>query len=215
MWESLHNVDGDSCFCDTQFHLSHALGKEAAAPEQSQLDQVRAHKGAGAPLRGGCPPHGAHRSLCFPPCPGLHDGPFPAAAAGPGPLGAQRPGAGTAAAAGGVPAAAAAAAPPGPPAGIRVSSLCSSAPSSPHPHPCCLSVGPSAAGRPPDAGAEAAAQTELGLHPPVADPPPGPPSCRDPQQILGTMWCEMWGWGVSPCTLLGPVPVFPVALTWG
>lgn len=39
VWESLHNVDGDSCFCDTQFHLSHALGKEAAAPEQSQLDQ--------------------------------------------------------------------------------------------------------------------------------------------------------------------------------
>lgn len=39
VWESLHNVDGDSCFCDTQFHLSHVLGKEAAAPEQSQLDQ--------------------------------------------------------------------------------------------------------------------------------------------------------------------------------
>ncbi|POI22372.1 hypothetical protein CIB84_013881 [Bambusicola thoracicus] len=45
VWESLHNVDGDSCFCDTQFHLSHALGKEAAAPEQSQLDQGRAQQG--------------------------------------------------------------------------------------------------------------------------------------------------------------------------
>ena len=43
VWESLHNVDGDSCFCDTDFHLSHALGKEAAAgapPEQRQVDQV-------------------------------------------------------------------------------------------------------------------------------------------------------------------------------
>ncbi|KAI6073091.1 Ubiquitin carboxyl-terminal hydrolase [Aix galericulata] len=42
VWESLHNVDGDSCFCDTDFHLSHALGKEAAAavpPEQRQVDQ--------------------------------------------------------------------------------------------------------------------------------------------------------------------------------
>ncbi|NXC40791.1 MINY1 hydrolase, partial [Penelope pileata] len=42
VWESLHNVDGDSCFCDTEFHLNHALGKEAAAaatPEQSQVDQ--------------------------------------------------------------------------------------------------------------------------------------------------------------------------------
>ncbi|NXL86121.1 MINY1 hydrolase, partial [Alectura lathami] len=42
VWESLHNVDGDSCFCDTEFHLSHALGKEGAAAavlEQSQVDQ--------------------------------------------------------------------------------------------------------------------------------------------------------------------------------
>uniref|UniRef100_A0A8B9P5A6 Ubiquitin carboxyl-terminal hydrolase n=1 Tax=Apteryx owenii TaxID=8824 RepID=A0A8B9P5A6_APTOW len=46
VWESLHNVDGDSCFCDTDFHLSHALGKEAAgasSPEhqlqQRQVDQ--------------------------------------------------------------------------------------------------------------------------------------------------------------------------------
>ncbi|XP_064494325.1 LOW QUALITY PROTEIN: ubiquitin carboxyl-terminal hydrolase MINDY-1 [Pseudopipra pipra] len=27
VWESLHTVDGDSCFCDTDFHLSHAPGK--------------------------------------------------------------------------------------------------------------------------------------------------------------------------------------------
>ncbi|NWQ92985.1 MINY1 hydrolase, partial [Burhinus bistriatus] len=46
VWESLHNVDGDSCFCDTDFHLSHAPGKEgaAAAPldhrlQQRQVDQ--------------------------------------------------------------------------------------------------------------------------------------------------------------------------------
>ncbi|XP_042297075.1 ubiquitin carboxyl-terminal hydrolase MINDY-1 [Sceloporus undulatus] len=45
-WESLHNVDGDGCFCDAQFHLSHALGKEAAGgsppeqhPNQRQVDQ--------------------------------------------------------------------------------------------------------------------------------------------------------------------------------
>ncbi|NXU96286.1 MINY1 hydrolase, partial [Cettia cetti] len=46
VWESLHSVDGDSCFCDTEFHLSHALGKAGgtAAPpdhrlQQSQVDQ--------------------------------------------------------------------------------------------------------------------------------------------------------------------------------
>ncbi|XP_068271008.1 ubiquitin carboxyl-terminal hydrolase MINDY-1 [Nyctibius grandis] len=46
VWESLHTVDGDSCFCDTDFHLSHAPGKEgaAAAPpdpflQQRQVDQ--------------------------------------------------------------------------------------------------------------------------------------------------------------------------------
>uniref|UniRef100_A0A8D2QV75 Ubiquitin carboxyl-terminal hydrolase n=1 Tax=Zosterops lateralis melanops TaxID=1220523 RepID=A0A8D2QV75_ZOSLA len=46
VWESLHSVDGDSCFCDTDFHLSHAPGKEVptvATPEhrlqQSQVDQ--------------------------------------------------------------------------------------------------------------------------------------------------------------------------------
>ncbi|NXN02180.1 MINY1 hydrolase, partial [Sylvia borin] len=46
VWESLHSVDGDSCFCDTEFHLSHAPGKEgttAALPDhrlqQSQVDQ--------------------------------------------------------------------------------------------------------------------------------------------------------------------------------
>ncbi|KAK2497292.1 hypothetical protein MC885_020241 [Smutsia gigantea] len=46
VWESLHNVDGDSCFCDSDFHLSHSLGKGPEAgggngsPEkQQQLDQ--------------------------------------------------------------------------------------------------------------------------------------------------------------------------------
>uniref|UniRef100_A0A8C3NSD8 Ubiquitin carboxyl-terminal hydrolase n=1 Tax=Cyanoderma ruficeps TaxID=181631 RepID=A0A8C3NSD8_9PASS len=46
VWESLHSVDGDSCFCDTEFHLSHAPGKEGVptAPpdhrlQQSQVDQ--------------------------------------------------------------------------------------------------------------------------------------------------------------------------------
>lgn len=46
VWESLHNVDGDSCFCDSEFHLSHSLGQEPAAkgehasPEkQRQVDQ--------------------------------------------------------------------------------------------------------------------------------------------------------------------------------
>ncbi|KAM6234393.1 ubiquitin carboxyl-terminal hydrolase MINDY-1 [Porphyrio hochstetteri] len=41
VWESLHNVDGDSCFCDTDFHLSQALGKEgaAAAPPDHRLQQ--------------------------------------------------------------------------------------------------------------------------------------------------------------------------------
>ncbi|XP_074665545.1 ubiquitin carboxyl-terminal hydrolase MINDY-1 [Strix aluco] len=41
VWESLHNVDGDSCFCDTDFHLSHAPGKEGAtaAPPDPRLQQ--------------------------------------------------------------------------------------------------------------------------------------------------------------------------------
>ncbi|XP_045400963.1 ubiquitin carboxyl-terminal hydrolase MINDY-1 isoform X1 [Lemur catta] len=46
VWESLHNVDGDSCFCDSDFHLSHSLGKGPGAeggsgsPEkQLQVDQ--------------------------------------------------------------------------------------------------------------------------------------------------------------------------------
>ncbi|KAJ7307225.1 hypothetical protein JRQ81_009218 [Phrynocephalus forsythii] len=41
VWESLHNVDGDSCFCDAEFHLSHALGKEAAggSPEEGEEQQ--------------------------------------------------------------------------------------------------------------------------------------------------------------------------------
>ncbi|XP_037354064.1 ubiquitin carboxyl-terminal hydrolase MINDY-1 isoform X1 [Talpa occidentalis] len=48
VWESLHNVDGDSCFCDSDFHLSHSPGKvqgaegAAGSPEkQRQVDQGR------------------------------------------------------------------------------------------------------------------------------------------------------------------------------
>ncbi|KAL9823131.1 ubiquitin carboxyl-terminal hydrolase MINDY-1 [Geothlypis trichas] len=41
VWESLHSVDGDSCFCDTEFHLCHPLGKDRAstAPPDPQLQQ--------------------------------------------------------------------------------------------------------------------------------------------------------------------------------
>ncbi|NXH54098.1 MINY1 hydrolase, partial [Rhabdornis inornatus] len=41
VWESLHSVDGDSCFCDTEFHLSHAPGKDGAtaAPPDPRLQQ--------------------------------------------------------------------------------------------------------------------------------------------------------------------------------
>ena len=45
VWESLHNVDGDNCFCDSDFHLSHSLGKGpgeggSGSPEkQQQVDQ--------------------------------------------------------------------------------------------------------------------------------------------------------------------------------
>ncbi|NXB83126.1 MINY1 hydrolase, partial [Vidua chalybeata] len=41
VWESLHSVDGDSCFCDAEFHLSHPLGKEGAtvAPPDHRLQQ--------------------------------------------------------------------------------------------------------------------------------------------------------------------------------
>ncbi|NWY91758.1 MINY1 hydrolase, partial [Loxia curvirostra] len=41
VWESLHSVDGDSCFCDTDFHLSHPLGKDGAtvAPPDPRLQQ--------------------------------------------------------------------------------------------------------------------------------------------------------------------------------
>ncbi|XP_059727302.1 ubiquitin carboxyl-terminal hydrolase MINDY-1 isoform X2 [Haemorhous mexicanus] len=41
VWESLHSVDGDSCFCDTDFHLSHPPGRDGAAtaPPEPRLQQ--------------------------------------------------------------------------------------------------------------------------------------------------------------------------------
>ncbi|XP_058716742.1 ubiquitin carboxyl-terminal hydrolase MINDY-1 isoform X2 [Poecile atricapillus] len=41
VWESLHSVDGDSCFCDTEFHLSHVPGKDGASvgPPEHRLQQ--------------------------------------------------------------------------------------------------------------------------------------------------------------------------------
>lgn len=93
VWESLHSVDGDSCFCDTEFHLSHAPGKEgatAASPDhrlqQSQVDQVGDKR-----WQWGTPE--SHRSSAGDPAefglsmllfvllslPGLHGGPVPAA----------------------------------------------------------------------------------------------------------------------------------------
>ncbi|XP_048213933.1 ubiquitin carboxyl-terminal hydrolase MINDY-1 isoform X2 [Perognathus longimembris pacificus] len=46
VWESLHNVDGDSCFCDSDFHLSHSLAQDPGADggsgspaKQLQVDQ--------------------------------------------------------------------------------------------------------------------------------------------------------------------------------
>ncbi|NXW93300.1 MINY1 hydrolase, partial [Alopecoenas beccarii] len=42
VWETLHSVDGDSCFCDTDFRLSHAPGGDggaAAAPPDQRLQQ--------------------------------------------------------------------------------------------------------------------------------------------------------------------------------
>ncbi|KAG8537689.1 hypothetical protein GDO81_024067 [Engystomops pustulosus] len=42
IWESLHNVEGDSCFCDSDFHLTQHLEKEASfsSPQQLQQRQV-------------------------------------------------------------------------------------------------------------------------------------------------------------------------------
>ncbi|KAM8921072.1 ubiquitin carboxyl-terminal hydrolase MINDY-1 [Pelodytes ibericus] len=39
IWESLHNVEGDSCFCDSDFHLSPHLEKEASFNNPQQLQQ--------------------------------------------------------------------------------------------------------------------------------------------------------------------------------
>ncbi|KAM9294573.1 ubiquitin carboxyl-terminal hydrolase MINDY-1 [Gastrophryne carolinensis] len=41
IWESLHNVEGDSCFCDSDFHLTQHQDKEATySPQQLQQRQV-------------------------------------------------------------------------------------------------------------------------------------------------------------------------------
>ncbi|XP_053560830.1 ubiquitin carboxyl-terminal hydrolase MINDY-1 [Bombina bombina] len=42
IWESLHNVEGDSCFCDSDFHLSPHLEKDTSfsSPQQLQQQQV-------------------------------------------------------------------------------------------------------------------------------------------------------------------------------
>ncbi|XP_063803070.1 ubiquitin carboxyl-terminal hydrolase MINDY-1 [Pseudophryne corroboree] len=42
IWESLHNVEGDSCFCDSDFHLTQHLEKDASfgSPQQLQQRQV-------------------------------------------------------------------------------------------------------------------------------------------------------------------------------
>ncbi|XP_075048869.1 ubiquitin carboxyl-terminal hydrolase MINDY-1 isoform X2 [Mixophyes fleayi] len=39
IWESLHNVDGDSCFCDSDFHLTQHLEKDASFSSPQQLQQ--------------------------------------------------------------------------------------------------------------------------------------------------------------------------------
>ncbi|XP_075463898.1 ubiquitin carboxyl-terminal hydrolase MINDY-1 isoform X2 [Ascaphus truei] len=39
IWESLHNVEGDSCFCDSDFHLTQHLEKEASFNSSQQLQQ--------------------------------------------------------------------------------------------------------------------------------------------------------------------------------
>ncbi|XP_053330730.1 ubiquitin carboxyl-terminal hydrolase MINDY-1 [Spea bombifrons] len=39
IWESLHNVEGDSCFCDSNFHLIPRLEKEASFSNPQQLQQ--------------------------------------------------------------------------------------------------------------------------------------------------------------------------------
>ncbi|XP_023069418.1 ubiquitin carboxyl-terminal hydrolase MINDY-1 isoform X5 [Piliocolobus tephrosceles] len=58
VWESLHNVDGDSCFCDSDFHLSHSLGKGPGAeglPDCSVPAAAAATRRAGAHRLGAGP----------------------------------------------------------------------------------------------------------------------------------------------------------------
>ncbi|KAG9466992.1 hypothetical protein GDO78_015789, partial [Eleutherodactylus coqui] len=39
IWESLHNVEGDSCFCDSDFHLTQHMEKEASFGSLQQMQQ--------------------------------------------------------------------------------------------------------------------------------------------------------------------------------
>ncbi|XP_077115744.1 ubiquitin carboxyl-terminal hydrolase MINDY-1 [Ranitomeya variabilis] len=39
IWESLHNVEGDSCFCDSDFHLTQHMEKDTACSSPQQLQQ--------------------------------------------------------------------------------------------------------------------------------------------------------------------------------
>lgn len=51
VWESLHNVDGDGNFCDSEFRLRPPSDPETVyRGQQDQIDQVGAHKLAKARL---------------------------------------------------------------------------------------------------------------------------------------------------------------------
>lgn len=51
VWESLHNVEGDGNFCDSDFRLCHAPQRappSGGEEQQRQIDQVRQVGGASA-----------------------------------------------------------------------------------------------------------------------------------------------------------------------
>lgn len=48
VWESLHNVDGDGNFCDSEFHLRPPSDPETVyRGQQDQIDQVRTSHSSG------------------------------------------------------------------------------------------------------------------------------------------------------------------------